>query len=261
MGHLRVAFVLLVTACGRLGFEGVPAGGGSASGPDIDAPAMVAGPTTVGLVAYWSFDTSIADTVGTNDATCTNCPASGPGVAGNAQVFTGSECLSVTSMQSWSAPTFTLSAWIQAPAMTGPVMVHESSSGCPSPELSVTNGLGLTQLNNVGTHNEAWTPVAIAQPDAWHHVAVTWDGTTQEVFLDGQCACNAAPTSLPADNVQPFTIGCYPGAGTMFTGSIDEVRIYNRALSHADVAGLYAVGGLVAPTPIACAIACASAPP
>lgn len=257
MGSCRVAFVLLA-GCGRLGFGSIPDPGT----PDVDASQMATGPTQTGLVAYWPFETAFADAVGTHDATCTNCPTFSPGVVGNAAVFTGNECLTIASMQSWSVPTFTLSAWVQAPNMTGPIIAHESSGGCPSPEMSLTNGVGLVQLNTSdSTHNEAWMPTAIASPTTWHHVAVSWDGSSQEVFVDGQCACNVTPALLPLDKPQPLTIGCYPGAGTMFSGAIDEVRIYDRSLSHEEVAGLYAVGGLVAPAPIACAIACASTPP
>ena len=256
MGRWRLAYLLLA-GCGRLGFGSMP----EPPSPDA-AIAMVTGPTTAGLVAYWPFEAAAADAIGGNDATCTNCPTYSDGVVGKAAVFTGSECLTVSSMQSWSQPTFTLSAWILAPNMDGPIIAHESSGGCPSPEMSLVNGLGFTQLNTSDSaHNEAWMTAAIPAPDTWHQVAVSWDGTRQEVFVDGQCACDVTPTLGPLDNVQPFTIGCYPGAGTMFAGSMDEVRIYNRALSHAEVADLYGIGGLVSPTPIDCSIACAPAHP
>jgi hypothetical protein len=262
MGVWRVALVLSA-GCGRLGFGSIPEG---PAVPDVDAsPSQsqsVANAPTAGLVAYWPFETATSDAAGTNDATCTNCPTYGPGVVGNAAMFTGNECLTIASMQSWAVPTFTLSAWVQAPNMSGPIIAHESSNGCPSPEMGLTNGVGLVQLNTSdASHNEAWMPTAIASPADWHQVAVSWDGTTQEVFVDGQCACNLTQTLGPLNNPMPFTIGCYPGAGTTFTGAIDEVRIYDRVLTHAEVAGLYAVGGLVAPTPIACSIACAPTPP
>jgi hypothetical protein len=274
---MRVLALVAVAACGRLDFGANTNASGNGNGT-TDAPAQwpdgAAAPidaAVAGLVAYWPMDQFIpgqpsggrfVDVIGAHDAMCTTCPTVTTGVVDNAAVFDGqTSCLTVPTLGGWVDSSFTISAWVQSTNRNGPIVVHESSNGCPSPELSLTNGVGLTQLNTSNsTHNFAWTLSGIAA-NTWHHVAVTWDGTTQRVFLDGLCNCSVSPTLQPLDNTQPFTIGCYPtGGATHLWGSLDEVRVYNRTLSMSEIADLYAVSGRTA-TPVACNATCLPAPP
>jgi len=79
----------------------------------------------------------------------------------------------------------------------------------------------------------------------WHHVAVSYDGTTWRLYVDGaldnELAANATPRS---DSIQHFSIGTtLESTGTpagFFQGAIDEVRVWNHARSEADIAaGMY----------------------
>jgi sialidase-1 len=202
-----------------------------------------------------------------NAATCAagQCPGVVAGISGNAMMFDGATaCFNVPSLASWMPTAFTISAWIKSSTMVGPIVVHESSSGCPSPELEASNGVGLVQLNitDATPHNEAWTAAALPSPGQWHQIAVAWDGANQSVYVDGVCACEETQTLGPLQNVQPFSIGCYPtGSPAAFTGAIDEVRIYDRALALDEIANLVTVSGQAAPTPVACAAACATVAP
>ncbi len=267
-GFVRALPLLVCAACGRLGFADMPA---TSAPPGVDAPTVNV--PMQGLVAYWSFDqtgtTAYPDFIHNNTASCVtgSCPGSEPGVLGSAATFDGSTtCLTVGSLQSWSDPTFTISAWVKPAGpqgtLPGPIAVHESSSGCPDPELALTKaggGFGLVQLNTSSAHNEAWTANTMTD-SAFHHVAVSWDGTTQTVYVDGTCACDVVPALPPVANPQPFTIGCYPGAGSLLTGSIDELRVYDRTLSPDEVGQLYAQGGGSAAA-IACPATCATTAP
>jgi hypothetical protein len=78
------------------------------------------------------------------------------------------------------------------------------------------------------------TPVEVGK---WHHVAATYDGRMMRVYVDGEEAA-----SLPRDGaINPsganLCIGSYaPGnARAFFQGVLDEVRIYNRALTPAEI--------------------------
>jgi Concanavalin A-like lectin/glucanases superfamily len=274
MGTVRVIAMLAIAGCGRLGFDAqsaptqTPPDSGAVSTPTIDA---LAAPTS-GLIAYWSFDDYAAsdamaiDTVGGNTATCSGaCPELATGVVGNGVKFDGAaSCMSVPSMAGWNDPMFTVSAWTSGAAMGGPVVVHESDNACPSPEMQVENSaLGLIQLNTTdSTHNLAWMTTPIADPSQWHLVAVTWDGTTQSVYVDGQCACSVVPPLKPLLHNAELSIGCYPDQATYFTGAIDEIRIYNRQLAGDELATMYAaVAGGALPASGPCTQTCASAPP
>lgn len=269
----------VVAACGRLGFDGRTAGtggGGGGGGGDTgpDANAAVAQPTTDGLVAYWTFDDVVdgnlpaVDASGNaHDAPCRDsgaCPTTTAGAKGNAAQFDGkAECLTVPTLTTWDDPQLTVSAWVNTAGPDGSIFTHESSNGCPSPELRLGSGaVGLVQLNTSdSTHNNAFTPDAVMTPAQWHHVAVTWDGTRQAVYVDGACNCAVAPQLQPLDNPMEVTIGCYPNAAEVFGGAIDELRVYNRALAPAEIGTLssYVTGEPVVVSP--CDAACSTVAP
>jgi hypothetical protein len=88
-----------------------------------------------------------------------------------------------------------------------------------------------------------WGPnnlMAMAPPplNSWHHVAYTYDGTTHRLYLDG----GAPVTSTIVPNTAFVThaeISAYNGAGFL-NGEIDELRIYNVALTATQIAKLAA---------------------
>lgn len=93
---------------------------------------------------------------------------------------------------------------------------------------------------------------AIIENDRWTHVAMVYDGRLDagvrvRLFVDGQLDVVAPETSatLTPQNV-PVAVGCLPnpGGGLLqpFTGALDEVAIWHRALSDLEVQSLYARG-------------------
>src|SRR5438552_3016606 len=76
----------------------------------------------------------------------------------------------------------------------------------------------------------------------WHHVAATRSAETVTFYLDGAPAGTVTVTGDSADNPIPVRIGTdgpgYSG-DSMFNGLIDDVRIYNRALSASEIRALY----------------------
>lgn len=88
--------------------------------------------------------------------------------------------------------------------------------------------------------------VSTVQPtvNAWHHCAYTFDGTTHRLYIDGALVSNstATPGTSVASTVMVGAYGGWGGAGN-FAGSIDDVRIYQRALSAAEVQSIDALVG------------------
>ena len=74
-----------------------------------------------------------------------------------------------------------------------------------------------------------WTP----EVGRWYHLAVTCDGTTYSIYVDGQCvATQDNPLAIP-DAHAPLTIG--QGEGLYVDGAVDEVMIFDRSLSETDI--------------------------
>lgn len=68
----------------------------------------------------------------------------------------------------------------------------------------------------------------------WHFVSVTWNGATLNFYLDGRPDGSGALAGTLAANDEPLFIGVdFPGTPEFWNGKIDEVRIWNEALSPA----------------------------
>ncbi|MBD3402605.1 hypothetical protein GF420_06895 [candidate division GN15 bacterium] len=95
-------------------------------------------------------------------------------------------------------------------------------------------------------HNGSWTTVADSDPldlDTWYFVAVTYDQDTRLMTLYKDGVVIDTGTADPVDVTDATVyIGAF-NANHWWIGSIDDARIYNRALSEDQIAALYAAGG------------------
>jgi Concanavalin A-like lectin/glucanases superfamily len=94
-----------------------------------------------------------------------------------------------------------------------------------------------------GTDREVRSNVAV-NDGQWHHVVLTIDrDDTMKMYLDGELISStdvSMDVSVDAQDSYDFYLGCtYGHGGQPFPGSIDEVKIYNQALSGAQVGSLY----------------------
>jgi len=78
---------------------------------------------------------------------------------------------------------------------------------------------------------------------AWHHVAITYDGSTALMYLDGVLQVKTLSDSGTLATASGEYIAAYAAAHTeKWKGDLDEVRYYNRALSGTEVGSVYAAG-------------------
>ncbi|MHC4621174.1 MAG: LamG domain-containing protein, partial [Planctomycetota bacterium] len=82
-------------------------------------------------------------------------------------------------------------------------------------------------------------------PETWAHMVVTWDGQTMKAYLNGTASDQNEPFSGTINtNDAPIAIGCNLGSaggigGAYFDGMIDDVRIYDRALTAEEIEQIY----------------------
>jgi Concanavalin A-like lectin/glucanases superfamily len=95
-----------------------------------------------------------------------------------------------------------------------------------------------------GTARQAVTTAAVP-PGGWHHVAGTYDGQRITVYLDGEpsAVATASGAITPAAGVNLMVAADPIDPDGKFTGAVDEVRVYTRALTAAEIAALHAAGG------------------
>ena len=193
-----------------------------------------------GLVGYWHFDENASSTAydatgNVNNGTLKNSPTWQTGTnckAGSCLSFNGTNnYIQLGTSQSY-ASALTVSAWV----------FHTSASdwddivsgGCGNILFGFSNNV----LNFGGQCNNPFTPISYSTNinSAWHYVAGTYDGSAANLYVDGSLV--ASSTKSGVFSVFTPTIGG-EGITENFTGRIDEVRIYNRALSASEILGQY----------------------
>lgn len=76
--------------------------------------------------------------------------------------------------------------------------------------------------------------------DAWHHTIFTWNGTTVYIYKDGIKSTGYSYSNLISyGTTHNLTFGANDSGGQVYDGEIDEVRIYNRALTDDEAYELY----------------------
>src|SRR5438093_11641326 len=85
--------------------------------------------------------------------------------------------------------------------------------------------------------------------NTWTHLAGTFDGATMRLYVNGVEAVSQAQTAALTATAGTLQIGADSYAGENFAGRIDEVRIYNRALTAAEIQADMNTAVGSAPTP------------
>ncbi|MFH1227842.1 MAG: DUF2341 domain-containing protein [Planctomycetota bacterium] len=99
-------------------------------------------------------------------------------------------------------------------------------------------GLSANKTLFFGGYSNDLLGVATLELSTWYHFAITYDGTTLKMYVNGVLDNSVAKTLNTANNV---TVMGYPPAGdwSYYNGLIDETRIYNRVLTAAEIASRY----------------------
>ncbi len=209
-----------------------------------EATTAVAPPIPPGLVGAWAFGegfgSTTADASGnSNTGTISNATWTSQGRYGNALDFNGadsrvrvpsSSSLNVTSamtLSGWIRPTDTQGGWRTIMQKeTDTYFLNASNSNGPlRPSGGAVIGGGVNWISGPTS-----SPV-----NTWTHVALTYDGTTIRLFVNGTQVASTPQTGAISTTNDPLWIGGNSPYGEYFEGLIDEVRVYNRALSAADI--------------------------
>ena len=198
-------------------------------------------PKPPGLVAWYPGDGNAFDYAGTNHGTLYNGVQYAAGKVGQAFKFGGTNSVQVPDSPALRFGTnlpMTAEVWVYRLTASSPAHILGKRVGCSGTANSSTyqmawdsRGVGFGQLSTGYS-----VPLNI-----WTHLAATYDGNTVTFYINGSPYAAAFGQTLGPANNAPFTIG-YSGTCGNIAALIDEVSIYNRALSSVEVAAVYAAG-------------------
>jgi hypothetical protein len=278
--RLAWAFLAVMLAIGLLFFfgrigEAAPAVGAEDSGAALttsqERDLLVAGLTNqvpaacrTDAIAYWKLDetsgTSYANSINSSHtATCSgNCPTPTVGQVNGALSFDGTDrSVNVSSSTDFDWPNnsgFSISVWVNIPATANcsgnKVFVgrHEATTG-PKARWWVgcdggTNRARLSVRSNGQTASSSViandTPLNNGQ---WNHVVAVRQNGTIQIYVNGQLKGTITDEDINDSYTtnSPVTIGYYD-AGFRLNGTLDEVAIYGRALTAAEIQRQYQAG-------------------
>jgi RHS repeat-associated protein len=221
---------------------------GNAACPVGSSPYGSAVAQTAGLVSYWrlgeSSGTTTCDSKGKNPGTYSGTFTLGqagaiPGDADKATLFGGtSASVSIPPLASLNTgDTFSIEAWTKRGAL-GTNQVIASKQGTAWTLLfNTTNNLVLQQN---GVNIVASTTTA-ADTTTWHHVVATKSGSTTKLYIDGVDRTGTVTNKTLTNTTSPLVIGQSGASASYFKGTLDDVALYNVALSTATISGHYAL--------------------
>jgi hypothetical protein len=218
----------------------------------------VANPTDITLiglaaclqpVSWWPAEGNANDIADGNHGTLQNGATFASGRVGQAFSLDGiddfvsfpdSGNLNITSSFTWEA-------WINPASDTNSPVIM-------SKELEVGNRTGFELVSGGalcgyfdGGFCSAVSPAGAVATGRFTHVAVVLDDAADEMrlYADGVRVATAVETRTPMGNLTDMVVGRSAIAGFEFSGLIDEVSVFSRALSDAEILAIYSAGGAV----------------
>lgn len=99
---------------------------------------------------------------------------------------------------------------------------------------------------------DTWYPASFGTLSAnqWYHLAATFDGASLNAYVDGDLVtANAQAQGVPSPEPATLKIGRHAGGPWFFAGSVDDVRVYDRALSQEEIEDIVLYDPLLAQDP------------
>ncbi|MCE2780066.1 MAG: hypothetical protein LW824_21120 [Algoriphagus sp.] len=219
-----------------------------------------------GLVAWYPFNGNVNDESGNNNVLESFGITSTTDRSGNSNAaysFSNTQTnvthyLKAVNRAPFATANYSISAWFNTsqfyPSIQG-VTYNYQAIVFHSPEsytFGPAYGLRLNQPNNSILEGNQWgtTGQPLFSQDGsistnqWYHAALTYDGTTMKMYLNGQLVGSRAATLSYTNQVQfliggagdgPFPGGIYGG----FNGKLDDIGFWNRALTEDEILKIY----------------------
>ena len=248
-GHRRLAngiFSLIVT--GAMLLSGV----GAYSQTCVTPPS--------GLVGWWPLDGDWTDIIGGDTGIPSGSTSFAPGEVGQGMVFNGAfsdvRIPASPGLNIGTQPGFTVEMWINPATLASEQSLLEWNDGAIfANHLTIsTPGLGSGPGSVWGTLNDTNgnfyylpSPAGLLSTNTFQHIAWTYDKAsgTEIIYLNGSVIAQTNFGSIVTRTTPDIYLGYRPAgpvAGLPYNGIMDEVSLYSRALTGAEILGIYNAG-------------------
>lgn len=221
--------------------------------PTAAAPTPTPTPSfNSGMVAYWKLNEvsgSPADSAGANTSTLVNSPTqNAAGKFNSAITFNGTnQYMTFDGVHVGPGTAYTIVFWFKTTSTVKSKVYYEASSTVSTQAVYVSVNENVTGDLEYGTYDNTgvWSGVATGavglNNGAWHQVVVVQQSkSSRQLFVDG-VSIGTSSVTLGTLTLNWTTISAKRSValGGYFNGTVDDIRLYNRALSSAEVTQLY----------------------
>lgn len=213
------------------------------------------GQTTVGLAAHYTFDGSFEDRTGntSNTGIAVGLPTFTCGVEGQAVLLDGAnDQIRIPNTSSiageFDREDFTISFYFKNIGLNGiQYLISKRDTACSNPRQFFVRYVPTSQTLNTFLAQDAEKDLSLLNVvnnfSCWQHLTIVRDDTRVSTYLNGKFLSDLGTASrIDLETPGDLFIGgadCIGSIETPFSGLIDELRIYNRALDDEEIEGLY----------------------
>ncbi len=193
------------------------------------------------LVAHYEFEGNTDDSAGSYHGTASGDPIYTTGKSGQALSLDGVDdhvIYALAQEEVW--PVYAVSLWVKTDVFgqAGYASLFNNNSSSSDFQIDVDG----TDPGNYLYRGSATRTLGPVTPD-WVHITVSCDGTQTSIYYNGLLADTA---NVANNRFGQLAVGVNRGLNNWFTGVIDDVRVFDRALSDAEALGL---AGITLPIP------------
>lgn len=206
-----------------------------------------------GLVGYWSFDqgqgsTVVDDSSNNTPATMVGAPTYTAGKIG--QAMTGfvadTNYLTASNNSAYNVSALTSCVWMNLANTTTNPIAFARAAGTPDTDGMWSIGFSSGRAPRVRLHMNGTTNTLLSPSNVtlgtWNHVCMTYDGSTLALYQNGDNVIDQPLTGAMSSFSRVVSFGTHGSGGQPLDGSIDEAKLFSRALSASEIKAEYDAG-------------------